>query len=192
MEGCGVIVTDREQLALPCSPVLSRTEGGEIARKLVAELARHNRRARRPLSADKLKLLEAGQIARPQAGVGLAANQIGIRKNVCVLLFNGTPLVLMNPVISWHADWKVPFNEGCLSFPGRYVDTYRWPKVVIETLNLGPLTFGCDYHESHDLNMVMVPGREIFKAIIAQHEIAHLRGLTMYDFATPESQPNFA
>lgn len=60
-------------------------------------------------------------------GVGLSAPQVGI--NVQLMVFNpvgergeGEEIVLVNPRISRYSKKIVPFNEGCLSFPGIYAD----------------------------------------------------------------------
>lgn len=60
-------------------------------------------------------------------GIGLSAPQVGL--NVQLMVFNpagesgeGEEIVLVNPKINKYSDKLVPFNEGCLSFPGIYAD----------------------------------------------------------------------
>ena len=69
-----MIIEDIEELKKPCE-VVSIKEGEEIAVKLLHEL----RNSEIP-------------------GIGLAANQIGIQKRVCVINVK-EPLVLINPKI---------------------------------------------------------------------------------------------
>lgn len=60
-------------------------------------------------------------------GVGLSAPQVGL--NVQLMVFNpagepgeGEEIVLVNPKINKYSDKLVPFDEGCLSFPGIYAE----------------------------------------------------------------------
>ena len=62
-----------------------------------------------------------------EKGIGLAANQIGINKRVCVINVK-EPLVLINPRIVEHSEEQFMFAEGCLSFPGKHVRTGRYSR----------------------------------------------------------------
>lgn len=60
-------------------------------------------------------------------GIGLSAPQVGI--NVQLMVFNpagergvGEEIVLVNPRVNKYSFKKVPFTEGCLSFPGINAD----------------------------------------------------------------------
>lgn len=59
--------------------------------------------------------------------MGLSAPQVGV--NIHLMVFNpagepgqGEEIVLVNPRIIRYSRKIVPFNEGCLSFPGIYAD----------------------------------------------------------------------
>jgi len=107
-----------------------------------------------------------------QAGIGLAANQIGIKKRVCILRVpqenNGEKITFginfINPVITKFEGPIIFRNEGCLSFPGLNAETLRYSHIEVTDL-LEP------------------SGRKFngLVAICAQHEIDHLNGKTMYD-----------
>ena len=86
-----MIVQDRKELEVKCSPV-SVKEGEEIGVRLLHELR------------------------ESENGIGLAANQIGIDKRVCVINVK-EPLVLINPKIVEKSKEQFVFAEGCLSFP---------------------------------------------------------------------------
>ena len=64
-------------------------------------------------------------------GIGLAANQVGIDAQVAVVNVR-EPLVLINPKIL-SKEVEIPFYEGCLSYPGKGVNTKRYRDVVIST-----------------------------------------------------------
>ena len=57
-------------------------------------------------------------------GVGLAAPQIGINKNIFVFDIGEGPKIAVNP-ISIKVSGKVNFLEGCLSLPGYYWEIER-------------------------------------------------------------------
>lgn len=155
-----MIVKSESFLRLPCEPVKDVQEGTAVARKLWSELDRYNKRA------------------KSHSGVGLAANQIGIRKRVCVLWLNGSPLCLMNPTVVSVSRTKIPWkNEGCLSFPGVYLTTYRHVWVEVGTLNLGRLAFGPRSPENWN-------AQELFRSVAVQHEVGHLYGMLFQDFVS--------
>ncbi len=130
-----------------------------MARKLISTLRRHYR---------------PGRLA-----VGLSANQIGIHKAVCVFLFRGSPLVLVNPTLTPLSAVRIPYEEGCTSLPGVYCVCYRWPRVRVEAENL------VSAHEFGPRDPGEWLDREILlRSVVCQHEIGHLAGKLTPDFKT--------
>ena len=141
-----MIIEDRTKLEVKCSPV-SVKEGEEIGVRLLHELRESDN------------------------GIGLAANQIGINKRVCVVNVK-EPLVLINPKIVEKSKEQFVFPEGCLSFPDSKVKTTRHQDIVVEADNhKGRLSFSAN---SKDIN-------DAFECVCVQHEIDHLDGITMFD-----------
>ena len=141
-----MIIKDRRELEIKCSPV-SIKEGEEIGVRLLHELR------------------------ESENGIGLAANQIGINKRVCVVNVK-EPLVLINPKIVEKSKEKFVFAEGCLSFPDSKLKTMRHQDIVVEADNhKGRLSFSAN---SKDIN-------DAFECVCVQHEIDHLDGITMFD-----------
>ena len=141
-----MIIEDKMKLEEKCSPV-SVKEGEEIGVRLLHELR------------------------QSENGIGLAANQIGINKRVCVINVK-EPLVLINPKIVEKSKEQFVFPEGCLSFPNKHVRTKRNVSVIVEADNHeGKLKFSA---ESEDVN-------DAFETACVQHEIDHLDGVTMFD-----------
>jgi peptide deformylase len=108
-------------------------------------------------------------------GVGLAANQVGIPKRVCVIDVNlkedKKPLiVLINPLII-EKEGIVEAEEGCLSIPGYMTTIKRAERVYVRGLNREGKT-------------VEIEGTGLFARAI-QHEIDHLDGLLIIDRMTP-------
>ena len=149
-----MIIEDKSKLEIKCSPV-SVKEGEEIGVRLLHELR------------------------QSENGIGLAANQIGINKRVCVINVK-EPIVLINPKIVEHSKELFVFPEGCLSFPNDKIKTQRYTSVVVEADNHeGKLSFSA---ESKDIN-------DAFECVCVQHEIDHLDGITMFDRELQKSQP---
>ena len=141
-----MIIKDKIKLQEKCSPV-SVKEGEEIGVRLLHELR------------------------ESENGIGLAANQIGIQKRVCVINVK-EPLVLINPRIVEKSKEQFIFPEGCLSFPDDKIKTTRYQDIVVEADNhKGKLSFSAN---SNDIN-------DAFECVCVQHEIDHLDGITMFD-----------
>ena len=121
-------------------------------------------------------------------GIGLAANQVGIDAQVAVVNVR-EPLVLINPEIISKTN-KVPYYEGCLSYPGNGVHTERYETVEVKTEQVeGSWIFsGVDTGDDakgtweQEGKKHEVPEKELrlLEAICVQHEIDHLNGLTIH------------
>ena len=63
------------------------------------------------------------------SGIGLAAPQVGIQRQIFVWDMDDEPMVILNPTIT-ESDGEWVYDEGCLSIPGLYVEMTR-PKTVL-------------------------------------------------------------
>ena len=122
-----------------------------------------------------------------QDGIGLAANQVGIDAQVAVVNVR-EPLVLINPQYE-ELGKEIQYYEGCLSFQGKGVNTKRYDSVVIKTeqeesswyFSGAPNpTDGQSGWEKRERNKNDAELR-LLETICVQHEIDHLRGLTIMD-----------
>lgn len=115
-------------------------------------------------------------------GIGLAGNQVGLlKKLVCIEIpdneeqgIKGTGLLQMvNPKILEAGD-EIEFQEGCLSFPGLYIDVKRASEVTLEYLDRdGKL------HRIHSDGLL---------AVVIQHEIDHIKGIVFVDHLVPKAK----
>jgi peptide deformylase len=69
-------------------------------------------------------------------GLGLAANQVGLAKRAYAVDLSyfdvvKSPLVIINPKIADTSGQTVMAEEGCLSFPGLYIEVERPEKATI-------------------------------------------------------------
>ena len=98
-------------------------------------------------------------------GVGLAAPQIGILKQVVVIDISpegDSPIVLINPEIV-ETDGSQTGEEGCLSVPGKSGVVTRPNYVKVKALN-------------EDIEEVIYEGTELLARAFC-HEIDHLHGV---------------
>jgi peptide deformylase len=76
----------------------------------------------------------------PANGIGLAAPQVGDTRRMFIIDlskqdFNMEPMVFVNPEIV-STEGEAVFEEGCLSFPGLYLEIERSAKVVVNFQDL--------------------------------------------------------
>jgi peptide deformylase len=104
-------------------------------------------------------------------GLGLAANQIGVARQVAVVVHGDEPLLfLINPKVV-ESEGEEREEEGCLSLPDLFADVTRPAHVVVETLDL-------------EGNTVRVDADGI-KARAILHEVDHLNGVMFIDHLSP-------
>ena len=107
------------------------------------------------------------------SGIGLAAPQVGIQRQIFVWDMDDEPMVILNPTIA-ESDGEWVYEEGCLSIPGLYVEMTR-PKTVLMT--------GIDMNG----NEISLEADEL-EARLFQHELDHLNGVLMFDRMQPEQR----
>ena len=105
-------------------------------------------------------------------GIGLAAPQVGIHKQLIVIDLEpenaaNLPLVLINPTIKQVSRDISVAQEGCLSIPNVYLDVKR-PEVI-------ELAYKDEYGRPRTLKANDLLGRCI------QHEMDHLNGVVFVD-----------
>lgn len=110
---------------------------------------------------------------REAPGAGLAAPQIGVGLRVFTYWVDDVLGHLINPNLDLSADLQ-DGEEGCLSFPGIYVDTPRAMRVVAKGFN--------QYGEP-----VVLEGSELLARCI-QHETDHLDGILFIDRLSREQR----
>ena len=107
-------------------------------------------------------------------GVGLAANQIGILKQIVTIFFvdqetkEQIQYTLFNPNIISYSQEKIIMEEGCLSLPEQFAEIERPQNIELEYLD-----------ENNKLIKKEVSGVE---SRILQHEIDHLSGKLFVDY----------
>lgn len=150
-----MIITDEKILRQKCEDVKPE-EIGELIELLERELSNSAR---------------LGNV-----GIGLAAPQINVHKNVAIVRVGDQKLNLINAKIVNQYDPAVFKNEGCLSLPGITEDTTRFQEIEVRDNLVFP-------------HGIIATG--LFSVVI-QHELDHLNGIIFTDRAIPKvisSQP---
>lgn len=121
-----------------------------------------------------VRLTQAMLQAMYQApGLGLAAPQIGVQKQIFVYDIDGQPTTLINPrIVESSGEWV--YDEGCLSIPGLYVEMLRPKQVLLEAIDLSG-------------NTIQIEADELL-ARLFQHELDHLNGVLMFERMTPDQR----
>lgn len=103
-------------------------------------------------------------------GIGLAAPQIGVSKQIVVALITDgllgeNPKCFINPEILTHSQETEICEEGCLSIPETFIRVERYKSITIKYRDLS--------------GRPKVETYEDLEARVLQHEIDHLLGITM-------------
>ena len=104
-------------------------------------------------------------------GVGLAAPQVGILKQIVVIDVGEGPVVLINPEII-ETSGEQTGDEGCLSVPGKAGQVTRPNYVKVKALN-------------EDMEEIFVEGEELMARALC-HEFDHLNGVVYVDLVEGE------
>ena len=100
--------------------------------------------------------------AHRETCVGMAANMIGVHKNIIVFDNGGTPMVMLNPELL-SASGPYETEEGCLSLLGGPRKTKRFQKIKVRWQN-----------EQLQTRIKTFTG---WTAQIIQHEVDHCNGI---------------
>lgn len=119
---------------------------------------------------EKKVLADMAETMYLKGGVGLAAVQVGIHKNMIVVDIGDGIKKMINPVIL-KKDGAETQEEGCLSVPDKCVNVKRSRRVVVDYLN----------EDGQALRLLA----EGLMARVIQHEIDHLFGKLIVDYLSP-------
>ncbi|KKR22119.1 MAG: Peptide deformylase Def [Candidatus Moranbacteria bacterium GW2011_GWA2_39_41] len=108
------------------------------------------------LIANMLETMEANN------GVGLAAPQVGKSVRLCVIRVDDMTYILINPRVTYKSWLQETWEEGCLSFPGKFIPVKRPKKVRVKAQN--------------ELGEEIAIKAEGLLSRALQHEIDHLDG----------------
>ena len=139
--------------------------GDEVLRKNSQRISKVDASIRN-LAKDMLQSMYSAK------GIGLAAPQIGIHKELLVIDINyedsaAEPLILINPEITAFGSTLNSYEEGCLSIPGVYLNVIR------------PSTIKLKFRDEMGRPRKMKAEGLLARCI--QHEMDHLNGVLFVD-----------
>jgi peptide deformylase len=102
-------------------------------------------------------------------GAGLAAPQIGRLERIALTTIDKKMTPLINPFILWKSEKIVSAEEGCLSLPDIWLDIPRSEEIILQYQTLDGETIERKL--------------EAFNARVVQHEVDHLEGVLIVDYA---------
>ncbi len=108
------------------------------------------------------------QLMYDESGIGLAASQVGINESMIVVDIGQGLYKLINPKVAGK-EGSVVIEEGCLSVPGVCIKVKRAAKVVVKA-------------QDEDFKPVTIEAEGLL-ACVFQHEIDHLKGKLIIDYA---------
>lgn len=112
-------------------------------------------------------VLRLRQFMLAEGGIGLAANQVGLRDRCFVMSIDGRDWACFNPEIVEMDTDLVDFEEGCLSFKGESCIIKRPDRIRVRY-------YDADAQECEE-ELSGLASR------CFQHELDHLNGITMWD-----------
>ena len=144
-------------------------------------LRQHSQRITKVDESIKKLTREMLQSMYAAKGIGLAAPQIGINKELLVIDINfedsaAEPLILINPEISAYGTTLNSYEEGCLSIPGVYLNVVR------------PSTIKLKFRDDMGRPRKMKADGLLARCI--QHEMDHLNGVLFVDRVTSKEDLN--
>ncbi len=162
------------KVALDQPPLTIRTLGNQELRQSAKRISKVDESVR-DLARDMLRSMYSS------SGIGLAAPQVGIHKQLLVIDLDPEnaatpPMVLINPEIRSFGSAIDTYEEGCLSIPGVYLNVVR-PSVVEVT-----------YRDELGRPQRVKADGLLSRCI--QHEMDHLNGVLFVDRVTDELSLN--
>lgn len=121
-----------------------------------------------PIDKEILDMIpKMAEIMRNSNGMGLAAPQVGKSLKLYVIDYDEKLYAFINPVITAKSKDKILEDEGCLSFPKKFIPVERSRTVKVRYLD-------------EKGNKCKIKAEGIFARCI-QHELDHLDGILLID-----------
>jgi peptide deformylase len=157
------ILVEKKKLAKP--PLELHYLGDRVLRQPAKRIAKVD---------DEIRLLakQMLQTMYSEDGIGLAAPQVGVNKQLLVVdveLDKPTkpPYIMINPVITWTSQEQCVIQEGCLSIPGVFMDVTRSTEIEVS-------------YKDENGRLQKLRANDLLARVI-QHEMDHLNGVMFVD-----------
>jgi peptide deformylase len=104
-------------------------------------------------------------------GLGLSANQVGLRERVCAINMGDKIWTMFNPEIIERSETLADYSEGCLSYPGLYLKLNRSDHIKVRFQAIG--------------GQIVEQEFDGLTAVCVQHELDHLDGVVYTNKVSP-------
>jgi peptide deformylase len=119
-------------------------------------------------------------------GIGLAAIQLGIPKQLAIIKGDQGNIYLINPVVIEKDREFIYGQEGCLSCPGLFKPTVRYEDFIIKNQIIDGEQFREEtqyfYYHNSEKNVKYEGYSGGITSIAVQHEIDHFNGKLILDY----------
>ncbi|MBF2056238.1 MAG: peptide deformylase [Cyanobacterium sp. T60_A2020_053] len=158
-----VLTVAKEKLANP--PLEVHILGDKVLRQNAKKIARIDQSIK-DLAKEMLETMYS------ENGIGLAAPQVGVNKQMIVIDCQpdnpvNPPLVMINPVIKKYSRDLCLLEEGCLSIPNVFIDVTRPRDIEVHFKNIN--------------GRLMKMKATGWLSRVIQHEMDHLNGILFVD-----------
>lgn len=127
--------------------------------------------------AEKLFIKELIPAMYAYDGTGLAANQVGVNQRIFVADVGEGPFAVINPELIHSSAKESVLEEGCLSLPGIHIKVKRPETIRVRYLS--------ERNEAIEAELTGIPAK------VFQHEIDHLNGTMIIDYASRAERAKF-
>ncbi|MFM7855466.1 MAG: peptide deformylase [Flammeovirgaceae bacterium] len=136
-----------------------------------------------PLSQENQKLIREMYQTVIGKGVGLAAPQVGVGLQMCIIKLDKDMVskkvkelefVMINPKISFYSEIQNQMVEGCLSFPGEYYKIIRPANIQVEFVGIKNFL---EFVKNDQIEPILENRKLIatdWLSRVIQHEVDHL------------------
>jgi peptide deformylase len=138
-----------------------------------------------PLSQEDVKLISSMWKTVKDDGIGLAAPQVGVNKQICIIHLDPEiadkkdkklDFVMINPEITFYSQATNNMLEGCLSFPGEYWKIERPANIIVKYLTIANFKDILANPETKPILKTEILKAKNWMARVIQHEVDHLNG----------------
>ncbi len=105
------------------------------------------------------------------SGLGLSANQCGVAERMFVVGFDDFQITCLNPKLKMMSANKIKEKEGCLSYPGLFLNVERPEWIDVEFLT--------EHGEKKEMRL------EGLTARCFMHEMDHMNGINYTNYVKP-------
>jgi len=147
---------------MPETKLKIRVFGDSVLRKKAKPVRRITDEHRRVLS-------QMAKAMYDDSGIGLAAPQVGVSAQLIIVDIGEGLYKLVNPKIV-KRQGRQSISEGCLSVPGVCIKIKRAKQVWVQA-------------QDENSHFIKIEAKDLF-ACVLQHEIDHLKGKLIIDYAS--------